>query len=164
MNNDRDRSYWRAIVLGLQVQDTAKAAELMRLAEMVGEGDPENPRYEFAIGLAHFRAQRYQEAIDLLQKSPWLPGNHSLEKNASKWAVLAMACCHLGRTEEARHWLRRCEMWSDLSHRQATLAFQGDNHAGRYQQSRPDACDPPRNTQEPASEVSTTKHHSPAGT
>jgi tetratricopeptide (TPR) repeat protein len=61
-----------------------------------------------------------------------VPGNHSLEKNASKWAVLAMACCHLGRTEEARHWLRRCEMSSDLSHRQATLAFQGNNNAGRY--------------------------------
>jgi hypothetical protein len=46
--------------------------------------------------------------------------------------VLAMACFHLERNEEAREWLKHCETWIDSSPRHVALAFQGNRSAGRY--------------------------------
>jgi tetratricopeptide (TPR) repeat protein len=56
------------------------------------------------LGLAYYRAGRYQRAIETLQQSNAGHGWSSLAKSQN-WLVLAMARFHVGEADEARHCL-----------------------------------------------------------
>jgi eukaryotic-like serine/threonine-protein kinase len=75
-----------------------------RLIEAALVADPGHAWLHYMLGLAHFRAGRYREAVDELQQSldlgaAWLAA-------PLNYPVLAMAHSRLGNGDEARRWLR----------------------------------------------------------
>jgi len=64
--------------------------------------DPLGHMVKFGLGLAHLYAQRYEEAIDWLDRAiVQKPGFFAAMQ------VIAAACGHLGRHEEGRQWVTR---------------------------------------------------------
>jgi tetratricopeptide (TPR) repeat protein len=128
------RHYWQAVSQGLwRNSDSENAEEMLRLANSAAEADPKNARYRFALGLAHFRGRNYKAALDPLQESLEILVHDvdDLTDHAMSCAVLAMACFHLDRPDEARDWLARCDQWRDQSTRRTITAFHGNHRAGR---------------------------------
>jgi tetratricopeptide (TPR) repeat protein len=59
------------------------------------------------LGLAYYRAGRYQEAVDWLTKG--LKESPDWDYQILNWLVLSMAQQRLGHGEEAREWLDKAE-------------------------------------------------------
>jgi WD40 repeat protein/tetratricopeptide (TPR) repeat protein len=78
----------------------------IRLAQFaVDHGDTQMRRASLnTLGVALFRAGRFEEAIDWLEESIRGQGG---EGSPQDWAFLAMANHHLGHPEEARRWLEK---------------------------------------------------------
>jgi Flp pilus assembly protein TadD len=64
-----------------------------------------------ALGLAHYRAGQYDQAIRRVRES--LERDPKWPAQAVNWLVLAMAHHRLGRAEGARVWLGRAVAWID---------------------------------------------------
>jgi tetratricopeptide (TPR) repeat protein len=81
---------------------------LVQLAERAVRADPV-PHNLHALGLAHYRAGQFDEAIEQMHRS--IEGNWNA--NAANWLVLAMAHQRLGHADEARKWFDQAVRWID---------------------------------------------------
>jgi tetratricopeptide (TPR) repeat protein len=79
---------------------------LVEIAERAVRAQPV-PHHLHTLGLAHYRAGQFDEAIRQLHRS--VEGNWSA--NAANWLVLAMAHQRLGRADEARQWFDKAVRW-----------------------------------------------------
>jgi tetratricopeptide (TPR) repeat protein len=89
----------------------ADRARPVRLAETVVAGAPRNRDDLNTLGVALYRAGRYEEAIGRLNEARALTGDP--QGTVWDWLFLAMAHGRLGHTAEAREWLGRAERWID---------------------------------------------------
>jgi tetratricopeptide (TPR) repeat protein len=100
-------AYLVARVCGLRPKSVAEPARSVRLANLAVKADPKAPWYLHALGLAEYRAGRFDRAIQQLQMSmdadPRWPGQ------VVNWLVLAMAHHRLGHADEARRWLDKAD-------------------------------------------------------
>ncbi len=80
-----------------RVHDIGKG--LAFASEAVGL-QPENAEYRSTLGVAHFRAGHWDEAIAALKKA----GGLGHDENVTGWYHLAMAYWHKGDKEQARQW------------------------------------------------------------
>jgi tetratricopeptide (TPR) repeat protein len=85
---------------------TADPGVPVRLAEIAVRGASafDKPNFLNTLGLALYRAGRYDEAIRRLEEGIRLRGGESRPED---WAFLAMAHHRLGHRDEARRWLDR---------------------------------------------------------
>jgi uncharacterized protein HemY len=88
-------------------RDPQRSVELARKAV---EQVPEDGSYWDTLGVAFYRAGKWQDAIDALQKSEELLPGEVLSSNAF---FLAMAHWQLDQKEEARQWYDRAAEWMD---------------------------------------------------
>jgi tetratricopeptide (TPR) repeat protein len=81
--------------------DESQLATLVELAERAVVRQPTRVEYRITLGLARFRQNRYQDAIDVLSQTPF-----SQDRNAwiTKAALLAMAFHALGDEQHAAVW------------------------------------------------------------
>jgi tetratricopeptide (TPR) repeat protein len=80
----------------------------VELAERAVRGDP-SPHFRHVLGLACYRAGRFDEAIEQLHKS--IDGKWNA--NAANWLVLAMVHHRLGHGNEARKWFDQAARWME---------------------------------------------------
>jgi tetratricopeptide (TPR) repeat protein len=83
------------------------ASSTVKMAERAVAHDRRIAWYLFGLGLAHYRAGDYVEAVERLEESlqvspVWLG-------RGQNYVVLAMACQQLGRQSEAREWLAKAK-------------------------------------------------------
>jgi len=82
--------------------------EAVQLATRAVELEPENGGFYNTLGVANYRAGRWQDAIHALQKSLELTGGG----DANDWFFLAMACWQLGDQEQGRTWYEKAAAWT----------------------------------------------------
>ena len=95
----------------------APREEVVRLAKQAVESAKDKVQehlYLQTLGAATYRAGRFQEAIEHLNKGIKA---HGKEGDAFDWLFLAMAHQRLGHSDEARKWLDRAVQWIDQSTR-----------------------------------------------
>src|SRR5207244_1720227 len=73
--------------------------------------DPQVPWYLHTLGLAHYRAGHFDEAIYWLQES--LKRGPGWPAHLLNWLALAMAHERLGRAKEAQEWFAKASKWMD---------------------------------------------------
>jgi tetratricopeptide (TPR) repeat protein len=114
----------RAGSLGPGIRDPEK---LIALAEKSVARAPGEAWRIYVLGLALYRAGRYEEAIAKLNESN--EAGRSWHARALNWPILAMAHDRLGHADEASRWLARAdeadtrpmETWWDLLEMKAFL-------------------------------------------
>jgi serine/threonine protein kinase/Flp pilus assembly protein TadD len=106
--NDPETAYLVARIGTLAPDAVPDPTRLVRIAERAVRADP-LPHHLHTLGLAHYRAGRFDEAIRQLNKS--VEGNWNA--NAANWLVLAMAHQRLGQSDEARKWFDRAVRWME---------------------------------------------------
>ena len=82
------------------------------LVGFVEKGPNAGPRHawnKLYVGLAYYRAGRWQDAIDAAQPIEGIP----VETQPVAWPILAMANHQLQRKEEAARWLQKSAAWID---------------------------------------------------
>jgi tetratricopeptide (TPR) repeat protein len=84
--------------------------EALKLAEKAVANDPKDANRLNTLGAALYRARRFREAVDALEKGMKLQGQGG---TAWDWLFLAMAHQRLGHADEARNWLRKAGDWID---------------------------------------------------
>jgi tetratricopeptide (TPR) repeat protein len=96
--------------------------DLARAEEMARKELQDNPRFWAVTASAglHYRAGRYQQAVDLLHKC--LKDYPTWDGRVLDWLWLAMAYHRLGKGAEARDWLKKAQQWFDKSPRQMPAA------------------------------------------
>jgi tetratricopeptide (TPR) repeat protein len=77
----------------------------LNLARQAVRGQPRVAWHLYALGIAQHRAGEHAEAIESLKKS--LNVRPDWMGRSQNHAVLALACQHLGRDQEARQWLNQ---------------------------------------------------------
>jgi tetratricopeptide (TPR) repeat protein len=90
------------------IEDPARA---VRLAEQAVAADPPCAWYLHTLGMAHYRAGDFDQAIQRLRES--IDAKPAWPANVTNWLGLAMAYHRLGQTEEARQWLDKALQWID---------------------------------------------------
>jgi tetratricopeptide (TPR) repeat protein len=90
----------------VKLRDPKRAVDL---ASSLVKLEPKQRAYWNTLGIARYRAEEWQPAIDTLQNSMKLGGGG----NASDWFVLAMAHQKIGRKEPARQWYDRAVAWME---------------------------------------------------
>ncbi|MBS0264980.1 MAG: tetratricopeptide repeat protein, partial [Planctomycetes bacterium] len=110
---------WQVETRALKPVDTTEAAELLERLEQNSDTAERPAQWWFAMGLAQYRNERFEEALESLGKArdPKVSWQH----DARIWPVLAMAHWRLKRPDEARKWLARAEAWLDMTHRAAVV-------------------------------------------
>jgi tetratricopeptide (TPR) repeat protein len=88
------------------LRDPQKAVEL---AKKACELSPSSEGYWNTLGVAQYRAESYQEALDALQKSI----DSGYGGNSFDWFFLAMAHWRLNHKDEARQWYDKAVLWMD---------------------------------------------------
>ena len=83
-------------------------AEAVQFAVKAVELNPKSAMYHNTLGVAYYRAEKWQEAIASLQKSMELTNGG----DAHDWFVLAMASWKTGEQEPARNWFRKAADWT----------------------------------------------------
>lgn len=105
-----ERDVWAAsnlaYIAGLSADAGFDHASLADLMAPWVSANPRVPWQLYVIGLAEFRAGRYQKAIERLEQS-----RAGEDGPIQAWPVLAMACHHLQRPREAHEWLAKCDAW-----------------------------------------------------
>ena len=96
----------------LAPSDAAKPAQLISLAEQAVAGDRQ-ARYLHLLALAHYRAGRYDKAVESLDEA--VKAEPTWRGCVTNWLVLAMAHHRLGHGEQARQWLHKAETWVDTT-------------------------------------------------
>jgi serine/threonine-protein kinase len=95
----------RAALLAPGVSKDSERSVL--LAEMSSRQAPTEAWRLYVLGLANYRAGRYEDAVRVLgQSTEAAPHWHAVALN---WPVLAMAHLRLGHEDEAKRWLDRAE-------------------------------------------------------
>jgi tetratricopeptide (TPR) repeat protein len=85
-------------------RDPSRAVELAGKAVALA---PNRGSFQYTLGVAHFRAGNWKEAVAALQKSMELGKGG----DSSDWFFLAMARWKLGQKEEARTWYEKAVAW-----------------------------------------------------
>jgi serine/threonine protein kinase len=106
-----DLAWLRATRPDEEHRDVAKALESARKAVAL---DPNKGNYWNTLGVVHYRARQWKEAIGALNKSMKLRRGG----DSSDWFFQAMAHAQLGERDEAERWHRRAIEWMD-QHRAA---------------------------------------------
>jgi WD40 repeat protein/tRNA A-37 threonylcarbamoyl transferase component Bud32 len=83
-------------------------AGLVAVARKGVQKDPGSYLSQVVLGMALYRAGKYEEAVAQLRESMRVQGEEGLPWD---WLCLAMAHHRLGRTEEARAWLTKATRW-----------------------------------------------------
>jgi tetratricopeptide (TPR) repeat protein/predicted Ser/Thr protein kinase len=104
-------AYLLARICGLAPGGAADPSAPVELAKQSLLSFPREGWHLHALGLAHYRAGQFDEAIRRLRES--LERDPNWPAQAVNWLVLAMAHHRLGRAEEARRWLDRAIAWID---------------------------------------------------
>jgi WD40 repeat protein/tetratricopeptide (TPR) repeat protein len=99
--------------------------EPVRVAEKALASDPKNANYLNTLGVALYRARRYDAAVQRLNESIKASGGSGLYVD---WLFLAMAHHRLGHKDEARKWLDKAVQWIEQANR-----AQGKGSAGSAQ-------------------------------
>jgi serine/threonine-protein kinase len=87
-------------------EDAAPFAPVaLKLAEAGVNHSPKAGWTHYVLGLVHYRAGRFQEAVEQLNES--LKVNPDWHAKALNWPLLALAHHRLGHAEEARKWLEK---------------------------------------------------------
>jgi tetratricopeptide (TPR) repeat protein len=87
----------------------------VRLAEPAVAKEPRVAWHLFALGAAQYRAGQTEAAIETLRKS--LEVHPTWVGRGQNYVVLALACQHLGRHDEAADWLAQAKTWLDETNR-----------------------------------------------
>jgi tetratricopeptide (TPR) repeat protein len=115
LNHPGRKSYLLARTCLLSPASGADLAKLSRLAGRAVRAEPRGPWNLHTLGLAHYRAGRYEEAVKRLNEPMQVyPGWPAQPVN---WLTLAMAHHHLGHAAEARQWLDNAVRAIDLNRR-----------------------------------------------
>jgi WD40 repeat protein len=97
-------------LLALSDQVPLNAADLDRLAQPLRGNRLVEPWYiHHALGLAHYRAGNFQQAIDSCEQS--LRDSGASNRHQVNWPVLALAHHRLGQADVARQWFDRTDAW-----------------------------------------------------
>ena len=99
---------WR---LGDNRLDPVAAHRAAALAKEAIEFAPQDVRLWQTLGLAHYRARQWEEAIAALKKVMELDRDE--RRGALSMFLLAMSHWRLGNKEEARKWYDRAAAWVD---------------------------------------------------
>lgn len=83
--------------------------EGVRLAQKAVEVAPNSGVFWNTLGVAHYRAGSWKEAVAALEKSMQLRGGG----DSSNWFFLAMASWQLGEKDKARQWFDKAVEWID---------------------------------------------------
>ena len=83
-------------------------AEGIKLAQKATELEPNNEAYWNTLGVAHYRAGNWNEAVAALKRSVQVCGGGGYD-----WFFLAMAHWQLGEKESARKWFDQAVHWMD---------------------------------------------------
>jgi WD40 repeat protein/tetratricopeptide (TPR) repeat protein/serine/threonine protein kinase len=119
-------AYLTARSLGLSPNNGIKPAEGLRLASLAVQSSPRTPWCLHALGMAHFRAGEYKQAILRLRES--LNADPNWPGRACNWLGLALAHQQLKHAEEAKKWLEKAALWLDKTKLEAaskSFAFLG---------------------------------------
>jgi serine/threonine protein kinase/tetratricopeptide (TPR) repeat protein/WD40 repeat protein len=92
---------------GLAPEGARDPARLLRYAEQRLVDHPSDKKVRFTLGLAYYRAGRFDEAVRQLSELA------ALKEWPLAWPVLALAHHRLGHVEEARKWLAMADQWSE---------------------------------------------------
>ncbi len=98
-------------------------AEASRLADEAVLAQPEVPWNLHALGLAHYRTGRYDEAVKRLQES--MQVDPKWPAQPVNWLTLAMAHHRLGHDDEAREWLDKAVKKVDKNRQEKPRALTG---------------------------------------
>ena len=119
-------AYLAARSLGLKADNGIKPAEGLRLASLAVQSSPKTPWYLHAMGMTHFRAGEYKQAILRLRES--LNADPNWPGRVCNWLGLALAHQKLKHAEEAKEWLDKAALWLDKTRQEAatkSFAFLG---------------------------------------
>jgi tetratricopeptide (TPR) repeat protein len=100
---DPQTCYYLAYACTLAPNDV-DPAHAVRLAENSLRFDPKRPDYLLVMGAAHYRAGRFEPAIQRLREATRDDAGWT---DSEAWPLLAMAYHRLGQEGAARHWLGR---------------------------------------------------------
>jgi len=114
-SDDPDAVAYVVRTCALSPTATADPAVLLRLANKAIERDPKH-WYFHAMGLAHYRAGRFEDAIGAIEGAVKL--EPTWDATVLNWLVLGMAHLQLGRPIESRQWLGRAFLWIDRVEKQ----------------------------------------------
>ena len=109
--HDRDalqRAIWTCNLVGEAMFDRGA---VLQAAERLAAEQPKDGRSLALLGAALYRAGRYDEAIAKLRPAVEMLSEEDAREAS---AFLALAQQHLGKTEDARHWLGRAQEKHDL--------------------------------------------------
>jgi tetratricopeptide (TPR) repeat protein len=108
-DTDEPRTAYLVARLCTMAPDTVSdSARLVKLAERAVRANA-MPHYLHTLGLAHYRAGQFDQAIEHLHKS--IEGKWNA--NVANWLALAMAYQRLGRADEARKWFDQAARWME---------------------------------------------------
>jgi tetratricopeptide (TPR) repeat protein len=86
-------------------------AAVVTMAEQAVAADPRCAWYLHTLGMAHYRAGKFDRAIERLRESA--AARPAWSANVVNWLGLALAYHRLGQTKEARQWWDRAVGWID---------------------------------------------------
>ena len=124
---------WAYDFLGVALAYAGRTDEAIANLEKAIRLDPEGPgkaEYLTGMAVAHFAAERYEEALEWAKKSVrWNPAYRLV------YPILAATCAHLGRDDDARSALDellRLQPQSSLAGRRRALANADPDFLERY--------------------------------
>jgi tetratricopeptide (TPR) repeat protein len=103
-------SGWLVSTCVLGPEATADFLPILQLAEAEAAKDPKSWHRVHELGVACYRANRFEAAIQELQQATRF---HKSGGNAYNWLFIAMAHHRLGHADEAREWLTKATQWID---------------------------------------------------
>jgi tetratricopeptide (TPR) repeat protein len=98
---DRNNLAWSCVLGPDAVSDMSR---IVQFAQRAVASNSSNAAYVNTLGAALYRAGRYEEAIDKLQRSMSLNGGQGIPED---WFFLAMAYYKLGEKEKGQEWLTK---------------------------------------------------------
>jgi tetratricopeptide (TPR) repeat protein len=112
---------WVAWTCALAPDAVADFAQALRLAKEASQKRAKNVFFQNTPGAVHYRAGRFEEAIERLTETDRLlkdPQEGMRTSPAYAWFLLAMAHYRLGQEDEAKAWLDKAIRWTEKVHRQ----------------------------------------------
>jgi WD40 repeat protein len=91
--------------------EAAEAARVLALAQQAARAEPKSARRLHGLGLAHYRAGGYDEAVARFLEA--LAADSAWRGRPLSGLALALAQQRLGHAEEARRWLDQAAAWHE---------------------------------------------------